>query len=46
MAAWYEGFDLPHQPRPVQIPALPAPDSAVSDHRWAGDADVLGCARR
>jgi hypothetical protein len=31
MAAWDEGFDLPHQPHPVQIPALPAPDSAVND---------------
>jgi hypothetical protein len=46
MAAWDEGFDLPHQPHPVQIPALPAPDSAVSDDRSAGDADVSGCARR
>jgi hypothetical protein len=45
MAAWDEGFDLPHQPHPVQIPALPA-DSAVSDDGSAGDADVSGCARR
>jgi hypothetical protein len=45
MAAWDEGFDLPHQPHQVQIPpSLPA--SAVTDDRSAGDADVSGCARR